>query len=406
MWQRRKRCKPHGVSRTDMSSKYRKRRRRKVQLRQPDVSQTPPGSIVSTAKSDESTLELFAYSQSDWIQEPVKEIGDLQKVVEKWSVTWVNLDGTGNTDAVQRLGTLFNLHELALEDIVNLHQRAKVDEYNNQLFIVLRMVNWEDDHIHQEQLCIVLGDGFVLTFQEEPGGDTLDPVRERIRRGYGQLRGAGPDYLMYSIIDAVVDAYFPVLEKLGDALEELEDEVLEKVDRLTPARILELKREIITIRRAVWPAREALNILIRDDAPYVSPHTKVYLRDCYDHVVRIIDLVETQRELCSDLMDLYLSSTSNKLNEVMRVLTMITLLFMPPTLVAGIYGMNFNTELSPFNMPELNWTYGYFFSLALMAFSAAVVWGLAQWRGSFRDNSIVEPTAADPKAAVASSPPV
>jgi magnesium transporter len=221
-------------------------------------------------------------------------------------------------------------------------------------------------------------------------------VRERIRKAQGQIRTQGTDWLMYSMIDAVVDGYFPVLEKLGEALEQLEDDILEKFDRSTPARILELKREILGVRRGIWPAREAINTLIRNDNPQITDHTKVYLRDCYDHVVRIIDLVETQREMCSDLMDLYLSSASNRMNEVMKVLTMITLLFMPPTLVAGIYGMNFDTNVSRWNMPELDWHYGYFFALALMAGSMIIVYGLVQWRGWLQDDF---PAKADPNNA-------
>ncbi len=368
-----------------MASKFRKRRRRKIHLSQPDVSQTLPGTVEHVPPRPTGEAEVFAYNTADFIEVPAREAGDLVKLVEKWSVSWINVDGTGDSGEVLRLGALFNLHELAIEDIVNLHQRAKVDVYNDQLFIILRMPTWIDGQLHQEQLCIVLGDKFVLTFQEEPGGDSLDPVRDRIRKGYGQIRSSKSDYLAYSIIDAVVDGYFPVIERIGDALEELEDEILERFDRLTPAKILELKREILNVKRAIWPAREALNLLVRDDLPHIQPHTKIYFRDCYDHVIRIIDLVEQQREMCSDLMDLYLSSASNRMNEVMKVLTMITLIFMPPTLVAGIYGMNFNNQISPFNMPELNWKFGYEYALALMVFSALLVWGLARLRGWSQD---------------------
>lgn len=375
-----------------MGSRYRRRRKKTPSLKQPDVTaQTPPGGPVpepAPVEAKPSTVELFAYGPHDMVEDPNATVEAIQNAVAHWPVTWVNIDGTGDGALVRRIGELFQLHELALEDILNLHQRAKVEEYDSFLFIVLRMAAWEQDHLTQEQLCIVVGENFVLTFQESAGGDPLLPVRERIRRKWGHIRTAGPDYLMYALVDAVVDGYFPVLESLGEALEELEDEILEKYDQLTPARILELKRDVITVRRAIWPAREALNVLIRDDLRGVEPKTKIYLRDCYDHVVRIIDLIETQREICSDLMDLFLSSTSNRMNEVMKVLTTITLLFMPPTLVAGIYGMNFNTQISPYNMPELNWPYGYFFSLLVMLSSALIVLSFARWRGWLRSDEV------------------
>jgi magnesium transporter len=372
-----------------MSSRYRKRRRAKLFSRQPDVSHTLPGTVQGAGSAHRGTIELIAYGPNDFTEESLDSVDELKKRDTKYPVTWVNVDGTGDVAAVQTLGRMFNLHELAIEDIVNLHQRAKVEEYNDHLFIVLRMADkWTDGHLDQEQLCVVLGKNFVLTFQEKPGGDCLDAVRERIRKAHGHIRNSGPDYLMYSIVDAVVDGYFPVLESIGEMLEELEDAILEKYDRWIPARILELKREVLNVRRGAWPAREALNVLIRDEHPTVAPNTKLYLRDCYDHLVRIIDLVETQRELCSDMMDLYLSSASNRMNEVMKVLTMITLLFMPPTLVAGIYGMNFNTQISKYNMPELNWHFGYFFALAVMFVSAIGVFAFAKGRGWLHNEEI------------------
>lgn len=375
-----------------MSSRYRKRRRAKFFTRQPDVSHTLPGTVTGAGSGHQGTIELIAYGPQDFTEEKLDTVAELKKLTHKYPVTWVNVDGTADVAAVQALGKMFNLHELAVEDIVNLHQRAKVDEYNNHLFIVLRMAHsWDDGHLDQEQLCIVLGENFVLTFQEKPGGDCLDNVRERIRKAHGHIRNSGPDYLMYSIVDAVVDGYFPVLETIGERLEELEDSILERYDKWIPARILELKREVLTVRRGSWPAREALNILIRDDHPHITNDTRLYLRDCYDHLVRIIDLVETQRELCSDMMDLYLSSTSNRMNEVMKVLTMITLLFMPPTLVAGIYGMNFNTQVSRWNMPELNWPFGYIFALSAMLVSAVGVYSFAKFRGWLRNEEVVTP---------------
>jgi magnesium transporter len=374
-----------------MSSKYRKRRRKKLFTRQPDVSLTPPGTTAGAGGAEPGEIELIAFGPHNFVEKKYDTAGFLAAGAEHLPVQWVNLDGTGDVQLVESLGKMFGLHELAVEDIVNLHQRAKVDEYQDHLFIVLRMPSFVEDHLVHEQVCIVLGKSFVLTFQETPGGDCFDPVRERIRKGYGHLRSAGPDYLMYAIVDSVVDSYFPILERLGEMLEDLEDVILERYDRTTPSRIMELKREILSVRRAVWPAREALNVLVRDQLSNVHPSTQIYLRDCYDHVVRIIDLVETQREICSDLMDLHLSSMSNRMNEVMKVLTMITLLFMPPTLVAGIYGMNFNTNVSQWNMPELNWPFGYIFALCLMLASALIVYSIAKLRGWLQDDEMQAP---------------
>lgn len=371
-----------------MSSKYRRRRRKKLSLRQPDVSRTAPGTITGAGSAHKGTLEVIAYGPQAFVEATISAVEELEKYRDHYPVTWVNLDGTADTKTVEAIGRMFKLHELAIEDIVNLHQRAKVDEYNDRLFVVMRMAEYVEHHLKQEQLCIVLGDNFVLTFQEAPGGDCLNGVRERLRKEHGQIRSAGPDYLMYSIIDAAIDGYFPILENIGDMLEELEDSILERYDRWIPARIMELKREVLAVRRAVWPVREALNVMIRDELPHLSPNTKVYLRDCYDHVVRIIDLVETQRELCSDLMDLFLSSVSNRMNEVMKVLTVITLLFMPPTLVAGIYGMNFNTQVSQWNMPELNWAFGYPWALCLMLVSALLVYSIAKQRNMMRSDDV------------------
>src|SRR5262245_7632857 len=220
-------------------------------------------------------------------------------------------------------------------------------------------------HLVSEQLSLFLGPDFVITFQERPG-DCLEPVRERIRKQETRVREADAGYLAYAILDAVTDHYFPILEAYGERLEALEDRIVARPDRAVVAEIHDMKRELLYIRRAVWPQREALNTLVRDEIPHITAETRLYLRDCYDHSVRIIDLVETYREVCSDLMDLYLSSISNRMNEIMKVLTIISTLFIPLTFVVGIYGMNFDPQSSPLNMPELKWYFGYPMCLALM----------------------------------------
>lgn len=347
---------------------------------------TPAGTVVAIPDASKPELTIFAYGPTAFEEATLKQASEVQSYIGKWPVIWVNLEGLGDAATILELGRIFSLHELALEDSVSVQQRAKVDEYGDQLFLVLRMLSADSGHPVGEQLSLFLGKGFVVTIQEGKLGDPLDPLRERIRKGNKLLRTEHSDYLMYAILDAVVDGYFPVLERLGDQLEQLEDDVLDSTDRYTPARVLEMKRDVLMVRRAIWPTRDAISILIRDDEDgLVSHKSRIYMRDCYDHAMRIMDLIETQREMCSDLMDLYLSSVSTRMNEVMKVLTIITLLFMPATLIAGIYGMNFNTKF-PLNMPELNWVFGYPFALSLMAISAGLFFRYSHSKGWTRND--------------------
>ena len=262
------------------------------------------------------------------------------------------------------MGEQFGLHVLALEDVLNPHQRPKLEDFEDHRFLVVRAVHGGDS-MRTEQLCLFLGRGFLITFQEDPQ-DCFDPIRKRIAARESGILGRGADYLMYCILDAVVDAYFPPLEDLGERLDVVEDHILTRADQQTMGQVYTVKRELLTLRRAVWPLREALNALVRDTSVLTTDGVRVYLRDCYDHVVRLMEIVELSREVCADLMDLYVSSVSNRLNEVMKVLTIMATLFIPLTFITGIYGMNFNTEVSKWNMPELNWPFGYLFALGLM----------------------------------------
>ena len=308
---------------------------------------------------------MIKYNWEDFA-ETICQSNQLSGCLDDTQIVWMNIDGCQTTEMLQEIGRVLGLHELALEDVSNSHQRAKVDDYDDYMYIVMRMVD-QSHFPNTEQLSIFLGKNYVLTIQEHEGGDCLEHVRERLRRRLGDIRKRGADYLVYAIIDAVVDGYFPVIESLGERIEELEDQILEAEQMKSgPARIHEIKRETTTIRRAVWPLRDAINILCRDTHPLITDHTRIYYRDCHDHAIRIIDLVETYRELSHDLMDIYLSTVNNRMNEIMKVLTIITSLFIPPTLIAGIYGMNFETNCSPWNMPELKWYLGYPLSLLLM----------------------------------------
>lgn len=351
-------------------------RKRRVQMIPPG---SPPGTLIALPDSQHPVISLIAYSEEKFVKVEISDPEEIRSYVGKWPVIWVNVEGLGSTETVQSVGDIFDIHHLALEDVINVHERAKLEEYDDRIFLIMQMTEIID-RVEIEQLSIFAGKGFVVTFQEGPI-DVLDPARERIERGQGRIRRSGSDYLLYSLVDAVIDGYFPILEKFGEILDELEDEIIERPTRKTVARLHAAKRDLLTLRRAIWPLREAINSLIRDEDTYFSSETRLHLRDCYDHTVRIIDFIETYRELAADLMDVYLSSLSNRMSEVMKVLTIITTLFVPPTLIAGIYGMNFNTEISSYNMPELNWIYGYPFSLTLMAVVSVSVIGLLWYKG-------------------------
>src|SRR4051812_30550934 len=300
------------------------RRRRGIAYRRRTSPGTAPGTLVVDPAAPKPCVHVIAYDAGECVEHhfgTVRELDALPGLLERYSVVWVSVAGLGDAEIVQRLGELFQLHRLALEDVLNNHQRPKVEQYGDHLFIVARMLEG-GARLETDQLGMFLGQKFVLTFQNTPG-DCLDPVRERIRRGRGIIRTAGSDYLAYAILDAVVDYYFPTLEIFGEEIEALEETMISNVDRAMLSRVHELKSRLLLVRRAIWPLREALHVLIRDPVPVIQDTTRIYLRDCSDHTFQIIDLVETYRELASDLMDLYHSSLSNRMNEIMQVLTII-----------------------------------------------------------------------------------
>jgi len=307
-----------------------------------------------------------------------KELASIDDVIpylvdDHPSVTWIDVRGIHDRKSFERLGEIFKVHPLALEDVVNVPQRPHTDEYADQQVVIARMIQLgEGASVYTEQLGIVFGDGWVLTVQEEADQDCLDCVRARIRAGRGNIRKLGADYLAYAILDAVVDGFFPVLEVFGERLEALEVAAAD-AHRGMSRQIHDVKREMLTIRRAIWPLRDVVNALLRGESKHFAGETRLYLRDTYDHTVQVMDMVETYREVAGGLMDLYLSGVSNRMNEVMKVLTVISTIFMPMTFVAGVYGMNFDrgdaNDPRPFNMPELYWQYGYVFSLVLMVTS-------------------------------------
>ncbi len=315
-------------------------------------------------------LTLIQYDEGSLVEEEFTSFEELMKRFDPAKVNWINVDGLEDVELLRAIGERFGLHPLTLEDVLNTTQRPKVETFDEYLFVVSEMVYFENaDQLAVEQVSLFLGDSFVLTLQEERGCDTFERIRGRLRNGRGYARKRGADYLLYALLDTIVDQFFPVLESLGDGVEELEEELLAHPSKDTLRRLYEVKRLLIQIRRAAWPHREIFSSLMRDDSGRLAEGTTVFLRDCYDHITQIIDIIESYRDLSAGLMDVYLSSLGFRTNEIMRVLTVVSTIFIPLTFVAGVYGMNFNTD-SPFNMPELNWRFGYFF---FWGTSAAIV---------------------------------
>ncbi len=325
-----------------------------------------PGTLIHIGekRGEAINIALFTYSGQQCDERVVTDPGVLHPPVDE-TVMWVNIGGVHKADVLEVFGKQFGLHPLLLEDIANTDQRPKLDDYETYLFLVMKMlaVNKCGD-ICVEQVSFVIGRNYVLSFQEIET-DVFEPVRGHLRAGKGRLRHNGSDYLLYALVDAVVDQYFSVLEMLGEKIESLQERVVADPKPETLHDIHALKRQLLFVRRAVWPLREAISNLSRSDSPYLHDATTVFFRDVHDHVVQIVDTIETLREMVSASLDIYLSSVSYRLNAVMRVLTVITTIFMPLSFIAGIYGMNFE------HMPELNWEWGYPVVLGVMGVVAA-----------------------------------
>jgi magnesium transporter len=330
----------------------------------------PPGTLVHIGekKTDKVTITAFNYAGVRCDEYQVQSLDELAPPADE-SVIWVNVGGVHKMEILESFGKQFQLHSLLLEDIANTDQRAKLDDYETCLFLVLKMLSvTERQDIVAEQVSLVFGRNFVLSFQEN-GSDVFTPVRDRLRGGKGRLRQSGADYLFYALVDAIVDRYFAVVEVLGEKIEELQDLVVSDPQPETLRRIHSLKRQLLFLRRAVWPLREVTNSLSRSECPFLQESTKVFFRDVYDHVVQIVDTIETLREMVSASLDIYLSSISYRLNAVMKVLTIITTIFMPLTFIVGIYGMNFE------HMPELKWEWGYPLVVGVMVMIAVAMLG-------------------------------
>ena len=321
-----------------------------------------PGTLVHVGeqKVDETRITLIDYDDAHLEERVLDGIEEAFPLKDLPTVTWINIDGLHEIDIIEKVGQHFNIHPLVLEDIVNTGQRPKTEEFEDVIYVILKMLHYNEnsEKISSEQFSLVLGSNFLITFQEIQG-DVFKTVRERIRKPKPRIRKAGCDYLAYALIDAIVDHYFVILEALGDKIEDLETELLDYPTRDTLEIIHELKREIIYLRKQIWPIREMINSLVKGESSLLNESTSLYFRDVYDHTIQIIDTIESYRDILGGMLDIYLSTMGNRMNEVMKVLTIIATIFIPITFIAGVYGMNFKF------MPELEWRWGYF-----------MVWGI------------------------------
>ena len=324
----------------------------------------PPGSLVHIGekKTDEVEITVFSFNENGLEEKEIKLVEECFIYKDKLNTTWINIEGIHRVDILEKLGGCFNIHPLALEDILNTDQRPKLEGFSDTLYIVLKMLSLSQNsfNIITEQVSIILGQNFIISFQEGIKGDVFNPLRERLRTNKGGIRKLGADYLAYSLLDAIVDNYFLILERFGEKIEVIEDKLIQKPSPETLRELHDLKREILFLRKSAWPIREVVNGLQRDESNLVKESTKIYLRDIYDHTIQVIDTIETFRDILSSMLEIYLSSTNNRINEAMRTLTIIATIFMPPTFIAGIYGMNFKY------LPELDWPWGYPLALLLM----------------------------------------
>ena len=317
----------------------------------------PPGTLIHVGekKVEKLRLTVLDYDEQHFEEKELESVEACFPYRAKSTISWINVDGLHEVDIIEKLGTHFGIHPLTLEDIVNTEQRPKIEDMGEYLFIILKMMSYNrsENRVEAEQVSLIIGHHVVISFQEKMG-DVFQGVRERIRFSKGRIRRMDADYLAYALIDAIVDHYFIVLEEVGDQIENLEDEVMTRPTPETMRTLQKIKRRLLFLRKAVWPLREVISSLERGESKLIMKQSKPYFRDLYDHTIQVVDMVETMRDMNAGMFDMYLSSISNKMNEVMKVLTIIATIFIPLTFIAGIYGMNFNY------MPELKWQWGYF----------------------------------------------
>ncbi len=328
----------------------------------------PPGTLVHVGRktTEKPVITLIGYNQSRFETRVGITVEEATAFKEKDTVSWINLSGIHDIALIEAFGKHFDIHPLALEDILNTHHRPKLEEFENYSLIILKMLFFDDEtqEIETEQVSILLGQHYVLSFQELEG-DVFDGVRDRLQRSNGRIRQRGADYLAYALLDSIVDSYFQILEKVGDRLVQLEEQLISNPESSLLTTIYHYKRELLLLRKSVWPLREVINQVHKEPSPLISEGTQIYLRDLHDHTVQAIDTLEIFRDAITGLQDLYMSSVSNRMNEIMKVLTIMASIFIPLTFLAGIYGMNFEY------IPELKWRWGYFAIWGLMTGCAA-----------------------------------
>ncbi len=359
-----------------------------------DYSYSIPGSIPGTLtiESDAAPSEIIVieYNLERATHATNVKPQECGSYLKTDSISWIDVQGLGSERVLQQLGKIFKLHPLLLEDVVNVPQRPKIEDYQTQLIIITQMAiltQKSENGVSIEQVSLIVGKNYLLSLQEDPEDDCFQPVRDRIRYNRGIVRQKGADYLAYALWDAIIDGYFPVLEAVGDRIEELEDRIVLEPNQKTLAQVYQIRRELLALRRAIWPQREAIEKLIKNGSSAIDKEVIPYLRDCYDHIIQIVDVIETYRELTSNLMTVYMSAVSNRINEIMKTIAVVSTIFIPLTFITGLYGMNFDDEISPYNMPELNWYWGYPLCWSLMiAVSTSLI--IFFWRrGWFNDIS-------------------
>ena len=350
-----------------------------------DIAGLPPGTLihVGTETDEEVKILLINYNEKDFTESFIRDFEDSHKKDEKIKVMWINLDGIHDKNIIENIGAKFGIHSLILEDIMNPGQRPKMDDFEDYIFIVLKMIYYdeENDEINFEQISIIQGSNYVISFQEKQGS-VFDPIRERIRKSKGRIRQKEADYLAYALIDNIVDNYFTILENIEDKIEKVEEELITNPTSKTLQKIHKLKRNNIFLRKSILPLRDVINRLERGDSKLLKKSNQIFLRDVYDHIIQINDINESYRDILSGMAELYLSIVSNKMNEVMKVLTIIATIFIPLTFIAGIYGMNFNPDVSPYNLPELKYYWGYpiaLLSMVIVAFLMIINFKRKKW---------------------------
>lgn len=326
---------------------------------------TRPGTVIPPVGAESPVLRITCYGPDQIVERHNAAVGQVRELRGKYPVMWIDASGLGDAGLIDALGELLGLHRLALEDLVTAPQRSKLEEYPHHLFVVTQIPNYNGS-LGTEQVSIFVGSGYVLSWRERPG-DSFSIIRKRLQVAGGTTRSAGVDYLLYALLDAVIDTYFPVLEKLGDVFDDLDDRVEADSDPAIIAQMRDIRHDVRQLRRIVWPLRDSIDDLLRSPPEHITESTLIHFRDCHDHTVQIMDTLENYRDAGSDLRDYYATAISNRMNETIKVLTIISTIFMPLTFIAGVYGMNFDVGTGPYAMPELRWRYGYPLTLALMA---------------------------------------